>query len=89
MSNQSFHRVSIKRATYALSAAFALVILFACFSQSFRALCPIAPVFIRWGTTLQTMDGFGATQASEVPLTSSEADFFFPRLDLGFPSSGQ
>lgn len=89
MSNQSFHRVSIKRATYALSAIFALVLLFACFSQSFRALCPIAPVFIHWGTALQTMDGFGATQASEVPLTPSEADFFFPRRDLGFPSSGQ
>jgi len=89
MSNQSVHRVLIKRAIYALSTIFALVLLFACFSQSFRALCPIAPVLIHWGTSLQTMDGFGAMQASEVPLTPSEADFFFLPLDLGFPSSGQ
>lgn len=84
MSSQSFHLAWIKRATYALLAVLALALLLARFSPSFRALYPIAPVTIYWGTSLQAMDGFGATQASEVPLTPSEADFFFSPSGLGF-----
>jgi glucuronoarabinoxylan endo-1,4-beta-xylanase len=84
MSSQSFHRALIKRATWALSAILALALLIARFWQSFRDLYPIAPVAIHWGTSLQTMDGFGATQASEVPLTPSEADLFFSPSGLGF-----
>jgi glucuronoarabinoxylan endo-1,4-beta-xylanase len=84
MSSQSFHRAWITRATFALLAILALALVRARFWQPFRALYLIAPVTIHWGTNLQTMDGFGATQASEVALTPSEADFFFSSSGLGF-----
>ena len=84
MSSQSLHRALIKRATGVLSAILVLALLMARFWQSFRDLHPIPPVAIHWGNSLQTMDGFGATQVSEVPLTPAEADFFFSPSGLGF-----
>src|SRR5262249_49390062 len=40
-------------------------------------------VEVDWDHALQTIDGFGAIQASEVALTPEEADFFFSPSGVG------